>query len=174
MYYKYILHSIYTDIISKCHRLRLSSISIWLTGSPQATIRPEHFSGRAGFGPGWKKFCYFGPKKILPMTIPLDVSGLNFRAGPGLGRVTCVFYSVKQLKTTFPIGLGPKKFRGLQDLCPRPSGKIRGRAGPGPGRAGLKMLKCSHNTLDGPTIPVHVHRIYPTRHMKKKATTLWF
>jgi hypothetical protein len=51
--------------------------------------RPEHFSGRTGFGPAWKNFCYFGTKKILPMTIPLDASGLDFRAGlgpgPGLG-----------------------------------------------------------------------------------------
>jgi hypothetical protein len=36
-----------------------------------------------------EKICYFGTKKILPMTIPLDASGLNFRVGlgpgPGLG-----------------------------------------------------------------------------------------
>jgi hypothetical protein len=44
------------------------------------------------------------------MTIPLDTSGLNFRAGPGLGQAAHVFYSVKQLKTAFQVGLGPKKF----------------------------------------------------------------
>jgi hypothetical protein len=32
------------------------------------------------------------------------------QVGPGLGRVACVFYSVKQLKTPFRIGLGPKNF----------------------------------------------------------------
>jgi hypothetical protein len=70
------------------------------------------------------------------MTIPLDASGLNFCVGPGLGRATRVFYSVKQLKTTFRAGLGPQKiFRELQDLCPRPSSKVRGRAWHGPGRA---------------------------------------
>jgi hypothetical protein len=63
------------------------------------------------------------------------------RAGPGLGRAARVFYSVKQIKTTFRAGHGPKKIRGLQDLCPRPSSKVRGRAWRGPGRAGLKMLR---------------------------------
>jgi hypothetical protein len=66
--------------------------------------RPEHFSGRAGS----KKILLFRAEKTLPMTIPLDASGLNFRAG--LGRAAHVFYSVKQLKTTFRVGLGPKKF----------------------------------------------------------------
>jgi hypothetical protein len=75
------------------------------------------------------------------MTIPLDASGLNFRAGPGFGRAARAFYSVKQLKTAFRAGLGPKIFRGLQDLCPRPSSKVRGRAWRGPGRGGLKMLR---------------------------------
>jgi hypothetical protein len=85
------------------------------------------------------------------MTIPLGASGLNFRVGPGLGWVARAFYSVKQLKTTFRAGLGSKKkFRGLQDLCPRPSSKVRGRAWRGPGsgrvglgRVGLKMLRYS-------------------------------
>jgi hypothetical protein len=31
-----------------------------------AANRPEHFSGRARFGSGGKKFCYFGPKKSCP------------------------------------------------------------------------------------------------------------
>jgi hypothetical protein len=54
-----------------------------------------------------KKILLFRAEKILPMTIPLDASGLNFRAG--LGRAARVFYSVKQLKTAFRAGLGPKK-----------------------------------------------------------------
>jgi hypothetical protein len=36
-----------------------------------------------------KKILFFRAEKILPMTIPLDASGLNFRdglrSGPGLG-----------------------------------------------------------------------------------------
>jgi hypothetical protein len=28
--------------------------------------RPEHFLGRAGFGPGRKKLCYFRLKKSCP------------------------------------------------------------------------------------------------------------
>jgi hypothetical protein len=67
------------------------------------------------------------------VTIPLDASGLNFRAEPGLGRGARAFYSVKQLKTAFQVGLGPKFFlRGLQDLCPRPPSNVRGRAWRGP------------------------------------------
>jgi hypothetical protein len=62
-----------------------------------------------------------------------DVSGPSFRAGPGLRQATRVFYSVKQLKNTFRAELEQKKFRRLQDLYPRPSSNVRGRAGPGPG-----------------------------------------
>jgi hypothetical protein len=62
------------------------------------------------------------------MTIPLDVSGLNFRAEPRLGWPARTFYSVKQLKIAFRAGLGPNFFCGLQDLCPRPPSKFRGRA----------------------------------------------
>jgi hypothetical protein len=36
-------------------------------------------------GSGRKKFMLFRAKKILPMTIPLDASSLNFRVGLGLG-----------------------------------------------------------------------------------------
>jgi hypothetical protein len=57
--------------------------------------RPEHFSG-----PAEKIYVILG-RKILPMTIPLDASGLNFRAGLRLGRAARVFYSVKQLKIAF-------------------------------------------------------------------------
>jgi hypothetical protein len=51
----------------------------------RVTSRLEHFSGRAGFGPGWKKILLFRAEKIPPMTFPLDASGLNFRAGLGPG-----------------------------------------------------------------------------------------
>jgi hypothetical protein len=37
------------------------------------------------FRAGPKKFLLFQAEKILPMAIPLDMSGLNFRAGLGLG-----------------------------------------------------------------------------------------
>jgi hypothetical protein len=98
----------------------------------------SHFGSCASIfraGLGRKFFLLFRVEKILPMTIPLDASGLNFWVG--LGRPTCAFYSVKQLKTAFRAGLGPKKIRGLQDLCPRPPSKVCGRAwrGPSPGRA---------------------------------------
>jgi hypothetical protein len=53
------------------------------------------------------------------MTIPLDVSGLNFQAG--LGRAARTFYSVKQLKTTFWAGLGPKKFLRASRSLPTPA-----------------------------------------------------
>jgi hypothetical protein len=89
-----------------------------------------------------KNFCYFGSKKILPITSHWTRQASIF--GPAAAHV---FYSVKQLKTIFWAGLGPKKFNGLQHLCPRPPSKGHGRAqrGPGrasgPGRARLKMLK---------------------------------
>jgi hypothetical protein len=47
--------------------------------------------GRAGL----KKILLFQVEKILPMTIPLDASGLNFRdglgPGPGLGGLPVYF-----------------------------------------------------------------------------------
>jgi hypothetical protein len=74
------------------------------------------------------------------MTIPLGVSGLNFRAG--LGWAARAFYSVKQLKTTFRARLGPKKnfagFKIFAHACPvrfvgEPgAGRVRAS---GPGRA---------------------------------------
>jgi hypothetical protein len=67
------------------------------------------------------------------MTIPLDASGLNFRAGPGLGRAARAFYSVKQLKTAFRTGLGPKKFTGFK--IPAHARPVRFVGGPGAGRA---------------------------------------
>jgi hypothetical protein len=116
--------------------------------------RPEHLSGRAEFGPGRKNFLFFRAEKILPMTIPLDISGLNFRAGPGLGRDARTFYSVKQLNTAFRAGLGPKKnFAGFKiSAHARPikfvGGPGAGRARAGPGRAGLKMLRYKWNIIN--------------------------
>jgi hypothetical protein len=81
------------------------------------------------------------------MTIPLDASGLNFRVGLGFGRAARVFYSVKQLKTAFRVGLGPKFFfagfnisahaRSVRFVGGPGAGRTRaGRAGrAGPGRA---------------------------------------
>jgi hypothetical protein len=89
--------------------------------------RPEHFSGRP------KKIYVILGRKILPMTIPLDASGLNFRAGLRLGRAARVFYSVKQLKIAFWAGLGPKKFLGFKIFAhARPVWFV---GGPGAGRA---------------------------------------
>jgi hypothetical protein len=52
---------------------------------PDHESRPEHFTSRA------KKIWVFGAEKILPMTVPWDVSGLSFRVGPELGRAARVF-----------------------------------------------------------------------------------
>jgi hypothetical protein len=62
------------------------------------------------------------------------------RAGPGLGRAARVFYSVKQIKTTFRAGHGPKKFAGFKiSAHARP---VRFVGGPGAGRVGPGS-KCS-------------------------------
>jgi hypothetical protein len=98
--------------------------------------RFEHFSGLDGFGSGLEKILLFRAKKIVPMTISLDASGLNFRARPGLGRAARAFYSVKQLKITFRTGLGQtKNFTGFKiSAHARP---VRFVGGPGVGqRAG--------------------------------------
>jgi hypothetical protein len=54
--------------------------------APQYT-RAFHGAGRVRARP--KKIWVFRAEKILPMTVPWDMSGLNFRAGlgpgPGLG-----------------------------------------------------------------------------------------
>jgi hypothetical protein len=42
-----------------------------------------------------EKIMLFRVEKILPMTVPLDTSGLNFRVGLGLGRAARTFYGVK-------------------------------------------------------------------------------
>jgi hypothetical protein len=72
------------------------------------------------------------------------------RVGPGLGRDAHALYSVKQLKTAFRAGLGPKLFFAGFNISAhaRPvrfvGGPWRG-PGPGraygPGRAELKMLR---------------------------------
>jgi hypothetical protein len=76
--------------------------------------RPEHFSGRAGFGPDSKKNSVISGRKNPTHDHPTRRVGPQFsgwaRAGPGLGRAARAFYSVKQLKTAFRVGLGPKFF----------------------------------------------------------------
>jgi hypothetical protein len=53
--------------------------------------------------------------------------------GPGLGGPPAYFYSVKQLKTAFRVGLGPKKIAGFKiSAHARP---VRFVGGPGAGRA---------------------------------------
>jgi hypothetical protein len=64
-----------------------------LKPSRKVLCRPEHFTGRVGFGPDREKLGFFRAEKILPMTVPWDVPGLRFRAG--LGWATCAFYRVK-------------------------------------------------------------------------------
>jgi hypothetical protein len=96
----------------------------------------------------WGKNSFFfviSGRKNPAMTIPLDASGLIFsgqaRAGPGLGRAARAFYRVKQLKTTFWAGLGPKKnFAGFKIFAhARP---VRFMGGPGAGEA-RPGSKCS-------------------------------
>jgi hypothetical protein len=75
------------------------------------------------------------------MTILLGVSGLNFQAGTGLGRAARAFYRVKQLKTAFRAGLGPKNFFAGFKISAhgRPARFV---AGPGPGRAQNAQVYC--------------------------------
>jgi hypothetical protein len=73
------------------------------------------------FRVGPKKFLLFWDEKILPMTIPLDASGLNFRARLGLGRAARTFYSVKSLKTTFRAGLRSRFFSWAARSVPTPA-----------------------------------------------------
>jgi hypothetical protein len=49
------------------------------------TGRPEHFTDRAGFGPGQKKTEFFGPRKSFPR--PSHGTCWASVFGPGLGRV---------------------------------------------------------------------------------------
>jgi hypothetical protein len=46
--------------------------------------RPEHSTGRVGFGSD-RKTQFFRVEKILPMTVPWDTSASVFEPGPGLG-----------------------------------------------------------------------------------------
>jgi hypothetical protein len=95
------------------------------------------------------------------MTIPLYASGLNFWAGPGLGRAARAFYSVKQLKTAFRVGLGQKNFAGFKiSARAHPErfvgGPGAGRARSGPaGRAGLKMLWYTYNSQQIASLEAH-------------------
>jgi hypothetical protein len=77
------------------------------------------FRAGPGSGQAENNFQLFRAEKILPLTIPLDAPDLNFRAG--LGRVARTFYSVKQLKTAFRAGLGPKKFPRDSRSLPTPT-----------------------------------------------------
>jgi hypothetical protein len=121
--------------------------------------------GPAGFESGSKKISVISGRKNpahdhLTGRVGPQFSG-RARAGPGLGRAARTFYSVKQLKTAFRAGLGPKKFfAGFKiSAHARPvrlmGGPGAGRAS-GPGRAGLKMLRYTY-----------IHKII-TREKKEK------
>jgi hypothetical protein len=79
------------------------------------------------------------------MTIPLDASGLNFQAGlgpgPGLGGPPTHFFSVKQLKTAFRVGLRPKTFFADFKISAH-ARSVRFVGGPSAGRVGPGS-KCS-------------------------------
>jgi hypothetical protein len=94
--------------------------------------RPEHFSGRA------EKILLFRAEKIPAHDHPTGSIEPQFsgRARAWAGRPRIL--SCKTTKNSISGRAQAKKiFRGLQDLCPQPSSKVRGRAwrGPGPGRA---------------------------------------
>jgi hypothetical protein len=113
-----------------CSRIKVD-LSIFQAGSGSDLFRP----GRVRTG--LKFFCYFGLKKSChdhPVRI-----GPQFLVKPGLGRATCIFYSVKQLKTTIRARLGQKNFAGFEiSAHARP---VRFLARLGAGRAGVKMLR---------------------------------
>jgi hypothetical protein len=97
---------------------------------------------------GLKKNSVISARKNHAHDHPIGRIGPQFlgwaRAGPGLGRAARAFYSVKQLKTTFRAGLGPKKiFAGFKisaHACPL---RFAGGPGAGPGRACGPGSKCS-------------------------------
>jgi hypothetical protein len=88
------------------------------------------------------------------------VSGLSFGLGSGRARAWAGRPRILECKVTKNNISGwartKKKFRGLQDLCPRPSNKVRGRAwrglglgrASGPSRAGPKMLRYIRHLRD--------------------------
>jgi hypothetical protein len=130
--------------------------------SPVMTIHPSPLDlsiFRAGLGSGRaEKNSVISGRKNTAHDHPTGRIRPQFscraQARPGLGRATRVFYSVKQLKIAFQVELRPKKkkFHGLQDLCPRPSSKVRGWAWPGPaGRAQNAQLYSPPSSL--PLLP---------------------
>jgi hypothetical protein len=89
------------------------------------------------------------------------------RAGPRLRQAARAFYSVKELKTSFRIRIGPKKiFRGLKiSAHARPvkfmGGLDRGWAS-GPGRARLKMLRGMEQLWSSLlALPIHMGKQCP-------------
>jgi hypothetical protein len=112
--------------------------------SPVMTIHPSPLDlsiFRAGLGSGRaEKNSVISGRKNPAHDHPTGRIRPQFscraQARPGLGRATRVFYSVKQLKTAFQVGLMPKKiFTGFKiSAHARP---VRLVGGPGPGlRAG--------------------------------------
>jgi hypothetical protein len=124
-------------------------------------FRPEHFSGRAGSGRAEKNSVISGQKNPAH-DHPTGCVGPQFPgqalAGPGLGWASRVFYSVKQLKTAFRVGLGPKKITGFKISAHDRPVRFVGGPSAGRARAGPKMLrytdvkKCQHLPTK-PTIP---------------------
>jgi hypothetical protein len=101
--------------------------------------RPEHFSGRVGFERAEKIYVISGrknPSHDHPTgRIGPQISG-RARAGPGLWQAAHAFYSVKQLKTTFRAGVGPKKiFAGFKITAHARPVRFVGRHGMGRAQA---------------------------------------
>jgi hypothetical protein len=79
-------------------REKTSGSYIGFSAEAQHKTRSEHFSGRAGL----KKISVISGRKNPAH----DLVGPR----PRPGRAARAFYSVKQLKTVFRTGIGPKKF----------------------------------------------------------------
>jgi hypothetical protein len=100
--------------------------------------RPEHFTGRAGFGPGKKKPSFSG-RENPSHGHPMGRVGPQFSGQAWAGRLRILHCKI----TNNILGLtrAEKKFRWLQDISSH-TRPVRFVGGPGAGRA--KMLKYTH------------------------------
>jgi hypothetical protein len=97
-------------------------IDLCSSGTPLTLNQPSLDLGI--FWVGLKKNSVISGRKNPAHDHPTGRVGPQFsgraRAGPGLGRAACAFYSVKQLKIAFWAGLGPKKFSQASRFLPTP------------------------------------------------------
>jgi hypothetical protein len=117
-------------------RRRESPSSSWST----LRVDRRNFSSRVGFERAEKIYVISGQKNPAhdhpTGRIRTQFSGWA-RAGPGLGRAAHAFYSVKQLKTEFQAGVGPKIFfTGFKITTHARPVRFVGRHGVGRAQAG--------------------------------------